>query len=144
MKPVLLFCGYGDINQGSSYFVSHFSLGPADLGVWTGVDEDKGKQEYVLFTSYISSCLIDSLLVNPHHGLAMPDCSQSIDCWLGGCYWLHLAYQRPQELPMDPGTFPMHELQTHLPQTLENLLLVRLVGSLAFVNICLLLSCCEP
>lgn len=52
MKPVLLFCGYEDTNQGSSYFVSNFSLGSSKP---LGVDEDKGKQEYVLFTSYITS-----------------------------------------------------------------------------------------
>lgn len=141
MKPVLLFSGYGDISQGSSYFVSDFCLGsskPLD------VDEAKGKQEHVLFTPYISSCFIDSPLVNPHHSLAMPASIHSIDFWLGQCYWLQLVYQRPQELPMDPGTFRMHELQTYHPQTLESLLVVRLVGSLAFVNLSLLLSCCDP
>lgn len=52
MKPVLLFCEYGDTNQGSSYFVSNFSLGSSKP---LGVDEDKGKQEYVLFSSYVTS-----------------------------------------------------------------------------------------
>lgn len=141
VKPVIVFCGYGDINQGSSYFISNFNLGSSEP---PGVDEDKDKQEYVLFTWYVSSCLGDSPLVNPHQSLAVPGCSQSIDFWLGQCYWLQLVLQRPQELPMDPGTFPVHELQTYLPQTLGNLLVVRLVGSLAFVNVCLLLSCCEP
>lgn len=50
MKPVhvalaishILFCGFGDSNQGSSYFISSFSLGSSRL---LGVDEVKGKQE---------------------------------------------------------------------------------------------------
>lgn len=141
MKPVIVFCGYGDINQGSSYFISNFNLGSSKP---LGVDEDKGKQEYVLFTSCVSSCLGDSLLVNFHQSLAVPGYSQSIDFWPGQCYRLQLVFQRPQELPTDLGTFPAHELQMYLPQTLGNLLVVRLVGSLVFVNVCLLLSCCEP
>lgn len=37
-----LFCGSGDNTQGSSYFISSFSLGSSRL---LGVDEVKGKQE---------------------------------------------------------------------------------------------------
>lgn len=42
IRQILLFCGSGDNNQGSSCFVSSFSLGPSRL---LGVDVVKGKQE---------------------------------------------------------------------------------------------------
>jgi hypothetical protein len=76
MKPVLLFCGYGDINQGSSYFVSHFSLGPADY--WCGWGQGKTR---------ICSVHIIHLFL-PHRQPASEPSSWSGYAWLQSVHWL--------------------------------------------------------
>lgn len=119
MKPVhvalaisqmLLLCGSGDTNRGSSYFIFSFSLGSSKL---LGV----------------SSCLWASLQVNLHWSLDVLGRSQPNNFWLGQCYWLQRVCQGPQELPMYPGTLPGHEQQTHPPQTLGTLQIARLVAA---------------
>lgn len=91
MKPVLLFCGSGVINQGSSYFISSFSLGSSKP---TGCGWGQG-QTGVCFVHMV--CLLlpwRQSSSEPSSSLVVPGCSQSIDFWLGQCYWLQLKTSR--------------------------------------------------